>query len=168
MLPDLEVPDLSYPDIILSSDFSGLEIYQCENWTYDSLHGGNIGTSQIYDGENSIFPRTSRIQNVEGYKQYRKTFWVNAGTETWENIAPVVTQNATAQFPRETVTVAIGTATDSMTNKPNDSVFSGQPAGVTIEPGQSIAVWIRQIITPGGVAAEIYSNVTCTIQLMEV
>lgn len=168
MLPDFDSSDISAPDIVFSSDFAGLEIYQCENWTIGPAHGGNISSIQIFDGEGVIFPRVTRVQNQEGMKQYVKTFWKNTGTDSWDSIAPVIVQDASLTFPRESITLAIGAASDTMLNKPNDSEFSYQPSAVNVVPGESISVWIRQIITPGGSNAELYSDVPCVIQLQEV
>ena len=166
---DLGSCDLSPCDLILGGDITGLSIFQCANWARGSSHGGGIGTTRIFDGEDQIFQRTSLEDNQNGAVYYYKTFWKNIGVEGWPKLKVEVTVDASSQFARESVAIAIGTTSDDMTNKPNDTDFSNVSEDIdSIDPEGSIPLWIRQTITPGGTTAERGQNISISIMLTSV
>jgi hypothetical protein len=168
MQSDIDPCDLSPCDLVFGGEITGLIIKRCSNWEQGPTHGGAMGNVRIFDGHDEIFTRTSLEDNQNGVTNYFKTFWQNIGDNTWPRLRAIVTINASSQFARESVAVALGDETDNMTNKPNDSGFSNQTAIIDeIEPGEAIPIWIRQRITAGGENAERGQNVQVQIMLME-
>jgi len=163
---DLDACDLSGFDIVFGSDITGLVIYQCANWTLGGSHGGAKGTTRIFDGKNTIFQRVSVSDNQNGAINYYKTFWHNVG-DNWENVRVEVTTNSSSQFSRESVAIAVGTSSDNMTDKPNDSTFGTlTPVFDEVATGSDIPIWIRQTITAGGATAERGQDIQVQIMLV--
>lgn len=168
MIPDIDIPDVSVPDYILGGELAGLEIYQCEHWGLDEYHGGVISSTRIYDGKDAIFGRVTKEQNESGVTHYYKTHWKNGSGDSWPDVVAIVSVNASGSFPRESVSVSIGTASDDMSDKPNDSTFSYMSAKVSgLAPGDAISLWIRQIVSGGDTNAERGQDVTISIILQE-
>lgn len=171
MLPDLDISDINLPDIFLSGELAGLEIYRCAVWDVGDTHGGIISDVQITDGKDAVFQRVSREDNRNGVTNYYKTFWKNGSGSSWPDVRAVVEVNATISFPRESVSIAIGTAGDDMSNKPNDSAFGMMSDTVSsLSSGDAIPVWIRQVISgsPGGEMPDRGQDVQISIVLQEV
>jgi hypothetical protein len=144
--------------------FTGIQWYQCENWTQDENHGGAIGTTRIYDG-NSVFGRASRAMNETGGVDYMKIFGYNAGEDSWNRFNLAITQDASLVFPRATTDICLGSSSDTMADKPNDASFGDTAGPVTCDPGDSFALWIRRTITAG--TPDHGQYVTTTIQMQE-
>lgn len=151
---DIDPCDLAGSDILFISDIAGLEVYQCASWALGPSHGGIISATQITGGKDSVFGRLSLADNQAGKTNYYKTFWKNAGAD-WGPVRAEVVMNSSSQFARESVALALGTSTDDMTNKPNDSSFLRTTETVnSVVTGGNIPIWIRQIVTAGGPTAE--------------
>lgn len=169
MQSDISPSDTSQSDITFASDLTGLMVYQCDHWEQDASHGGAISDVRIFDGYNSVFPRTSLADNIAGATYYYKTFWKNVSTDPWTPFRAEVTINSSSTFARETTTVCLGDATDNMSNKPNDASFGNYTETIdTVEPGDSVPVWIRQVITAGGANPARVQEVEVQITLVAV
>lgn len=149
MLLNAEQLNISPLNYILSVEgFTGIQWYQCEHWAQDENHGGAIGTTRIYDG-NSIFARATRTMNESGSVDYMKIFGKNAGDEDWTPFNVVVTQDASLIFARASTSLAIGSSSDTIGDKPNDASFGDTTGVITCNAGDSFALWIRRTITAG-------------------
>jgi hypothetical protein len=169
MQPDISPPDIYGPDSAsLGGGFVGLKVYQCLNWAQDENHGGDISTVRVYDGLYKIFDRIGRAVNIAGGAQYRKTHWKNVSDGAWENVYLTIVTNASSTAPRDLISIAVGTKTDFITDKPNEGSFTSTRAGpVTVASGDYAAIWIKESLTAGGETPERYNNINVVIELQE-
>ncbi|HWQ65152.1 MAG TPA: hypothetical protein VN429_12095 [Methanospirillum sp.] len=150
-------------NVILSGDgFDGLLWYQCANWAQNLNHGGAIGSTRIIDG-NTVFPRVSLSQSQSGGSDYIKIFGYHSGSVDWSSFNIVLTQDASLSFARATMALAVGSALDDISTKPNDSAFSSSVGPVTCDLGDSFALWIRRTLT-GGTDHGQYVNTVIQLQ----
>lgn len=157
--------NLSPLNFILGGDgFDGLLWYQCANWIQNSSHGGAIGSTRIIDG-NTVFGRVPLVQSQSGGADYIKIFGYHSGSSEWSPFNVVITQDASLSFSRATMALAIGSALDDISTKPNDSAFGASVGPVTCDPGDAFALWIRRTITAG---TDHGQYVTTVIQLQSV
>ncbi|HWQ65969.1 MAG TPA: hypothetical protein VN372_03755 [Methanospirillum sp.] len=127
------------------------------------MHGGAISDTIV----ETIFDFISDAENQAGSTDYRKGFIKNFGeTPTGIcNIRPgLVMPNALVD--RLGVTIALGTASDDMTTKPDDSAFSSV-LNTEISPGSSIPVWLKRTILAGGSEPGSYLGIQLVLTVSE-
>ncbi len=159
----------SYFDVILSSDITGIKWYQCQNWTYDINHGGNISGSEIVNGENAVFDWVSRAENIAGLIDYRKVFVRNESDQDYPSIKVMISQNSSSIFNRCFTAVALGTVSDTLSNRPADAYFNEDFVGpYEFAVGEIIPIWIRRNLNAGGEGASYAHAVPTSIEVVEV
>lgn len=133
-------------DIISNITYSGLVFLKCANWAEGPNHGG-IQTEYTVD---TLWDYISEYENTNGASDYRKGFIYNSSEESTGACVirgAFIAPNAVSG--RLNSIMAVGTASDNMSNKPLDTAF-GSSIGVTIAPGESVPIWIKRVITAGG------------------
>lgn len=134
--------DTSGYDQIFITSISGLMLMKCQNWDEGSSHGGAVGTGEV----DFLFDDIADSENLDGATDYRKAFVYASETDVPNKVfAPVLTINS-ALNSRLSVTIAAGTDTDTMADKPADGSFASSLV-LDIYAGQSKAVWLKRTIT---------------------
>jgi len=132
--------------IVSQLTYTTLQFLKCANWAEGPSHGG-IETVNAVD---ICWDYISEYENVNGATDYRKGFIRNYGElSTGECVIRPSFVAPNALVGRLNVTIALGTTSDSMSNRPSDNSF-GAGLITTIDPGISIPIWIKRVITAGG------------------
>lgn len=135
--------DLEGFDQSLITSISGLQLIKCANWTEGSTHGGAIGTIEVA----SLFDDITEAQNIAGMTDYRKAFIKATESDVLtKTYTPVLVNPPESISSRITLTIAAGTADDTMTTKPADESFDTSLL-CDIYTGESQPVWIKRTIT---------------------
>jgi hypothetical protein len=140
---DLGQFDLEGFDQTLITSVSGLILLKCANWTEGTSHGGTIGTIEVA----SLFDDITEAENVAGLTDYRKAFIKATESDVLtKTYTPVLVNPPESISGRITLTIAAGTADDTMTTKPADESFDTSLL-CDIYTGESQPVWIKRTIT---------------------
>jgi len=149
--------------ILDSATYTTLQFFKCANWAEGPTHGG-IETSNVVD---ICWDYISEYENTNGATDYRKGFIRNYGElSTGECVIRPSFVLPNALVGRLNVTIASGTTSDNMTNKPADGSF-GAGLTTTIEPNTSIPIWVKRIITAGGTNPGSYLGLKFVITVSE-
>lgn len=140
---DLGQFDLEGFDQTLITSVSGLILLKCANWAEGTSHGGTIGTIEV----STLFDDITEAENVAGSTDYRKAFIKATGSDVLtKTYTPVLVNPPESISGRITLTIAAGTADDTMTTKPADESFDASLL-CDIYSGESQPVWIKRTIT---------------------
>lgn len=149
--------------IVGTASYSGLQLLQCVNWAEGPAHGGEITETPA----DTIFDYISNSENQNGMTDYRKAFIKNFGNVSTEicNIRPSLVLPP-ALITRLGISIALGTTTDDMTDKPSDGAF-GVVLNTTIAAGESVPVWLKRIVVAGGVSPGSYLGIQLVLTVSE-
>lgn len=143
--------------------YTGLKLLKCANWAEGPTHGGVITDTEV----DVCWDYISEYENVNGASDYRKCFIKNFGTtDTGECVIRPSFIAPNDLTGRLSAIIAIGTATDTMSNKPSDGVF-GASINTEIAAGASISVWLKRTITAGGSTPGSYLGVQFVMTVSE-
>lgn len=155
----------SHFNIIKATAFSyaGLQALKCANWAEGPTHGG-IATEYSVD---VMWDYVSEYENINGASDYRKAFIKNFGkTSTGACVIRPVITAPNDLIGRINVILALGTASDNMTNKPADGSF-GNSLSLTIDAGETKPIWLKRTITAGGSPASSYLGIGFNLTVSE-
>jgi len=139
---DLTAYDLGKWDQILITSETGLKLMQCANWTESASHGGIRGTAEV----SILFDDFTDAENLSGATDYRKCFIYASEDDVLNKTYSIELTAPTALSDRLTATIAAGTSSDDMTDKPDNSAFASS-LSCSINAGMAQPIWIKRTLT---------------------
>lgn len=137
---------------------ANLKVYQCATWAEGDTHGGDIDTgSEITTGvDENIFDDVEDAERVAGDTEYRKIYFRNENSETWEAVKSWIEANTPAS--NDAVSIKLGTNAGV---KSVEGVAAGYVSpdakdhADVLEPGDQaenayFSVWIKRIVAAAG------------------
>ena len=155
---DVDSFDTSQWDLLVDSDSCGLKVFRCVNWAYNASHGGVVSEYEV----DALFDTITADQNRNGYTDYRKVFFFASESDIIGKTYRGVLNAPNAVLSRVSLSIAKGTASDDMSDKPDDEAF-GDSITDDILLGESMPVWIKRTITAASSDLIYYRNVSVSL-----
>lgn len=155
---DVDSFDTSQWDLLVDSDSGGLKVFRCVNWDETPLHGGSVSEYEV----DALFDTITADQNRNGYTDYRKVFFFASESDIIGKTYRVVLNAPNAIITRISLSMAIGTASDTMSDKPDDSSF-GDSIQTDVSFLNYVPVWIKRTITDTSSDLVYYRNISVSL-----
>jgi len=133
-----------------------------------SDEGGSITNVTLpSEGKNVLMPDVVITDNTVPHVTYRKFFIKNVSGQTLLNVKVYISQQTPS--PYDDISIALGTATDTVERAKSYNFVAPTSeeeallAASTLEPNDSVAVWVKRTIEAG---AKSYANNSYSITVV--